>query len=502
MSENIEVKLDYKNSDFDQSRKETQARLENDYINCDPRTIEDLFSAAEFGGSKEIKQFYTELKQKIVDHLMNKYKITSIRDDGKKEMWVTIDGLQVPNGISYLKTEVEQILQKRFKSALFNEIIDIIEARTYMTLEDYFIKSAEKTQGLILTNNCIVNIHTGEIVPPNDDLKFFNRVPWDYDPEADCPKIKQFLLDCTDDDTKVEAIREYVGYALSSENNFEKSLILVGMGDIKHNGGGGKSTTADIINELLGKMNCSNQTLQDLITKPFSQHLLFGSYANIANDIPDKTIIETNEFMRLNDGTILQVNRKGLSYLRFVNRCKFIFTCNVLPVSTNKSYGWSRRWIIIEYPFKFVAKNKYQSEYDKGARNLKIKDPHLKKKLINPREMSGFLNWCIKGYQNVIERGEFSISNGDKWAELSDSLNVFCEKYIEKSNDKDDYIIGAEFRKKYSNFCDEKQMKIFPDQSIKRVLTTDYGCTYKQISPRIDEDRPWVWSGIKWRTEE
>lgn len=78
--------------------------------------------------------------------------------------------------------------------------------------------------------------------------------------------------------------------------------------------------------------------------------------ANTYGDLPPEAIMDTSKFKSLVDGgEALDAEKKYHDPYTFKNKAKLIFSANHIPDTTDKSYGYFRRWILIHFKRVFDA---------------------------------------------------------------------------------------------------------------------------------------------------
>ena len=84
------------------------------------------------------------------------------------------------------------------------------------------------------------------------------KLPYDYDPNAECPKWCDFLYDVMDGDAeRVALLKEWADYLLSSSTAQKKFLLIAGDGQ------NGKTVFTTILEKMVGEDNiCYVQLLQ------------------------------------------------------------------------------------------------------------------------------------------------------------------------------------------------------------------------------------------------
>lgn len=122
------------------------------------------------------------------------------------------------------------------------------------------------------------------------------------------------------------------------------------------NGRNGKGVIIRLTRGMLGDNNCSSVSLQDISNNRFSVQRLDGKMANTYGDLPPEAIMDTSKFKSLVDGgEALDAEKKYHDPYTFKNKAKLIFSANHIPDTTDKSYGYFRRWILIHFKRVFDA---------------------------------------------------------------------------------------------------------------------------------------------------
>jgi len=328
---------------------------------------------------------------------------------------------------------------------------------------------------LICLENGVLDLRTFEVKPHNPKYLMLNKIPVKYDPDADCPKIKQFLRAVLHEED-IPVIEELFGYCLLKDYPIHKAFMLLG------NGANGKSTLINLLKAFLGAENCSSVSLQALSEDKFSIAELYGKLANLYADVPDEALRSTGTFKMLTGGDTITAQRKFQHPFQFRNYAKLIFSANKLPEARDDSDAFFRRWILINFPNRF--------EGDK-------RDPNILKKLTTPEELSGLLNLALRGLKRLLEQGDFSRSKSTdelrkQYVRMSDSVAAFCEDMIEQ--DPESYVSKKDLYAAYCEYCRQNKLPIVSDTTFhkklrKHVKVEDY-------RPKIRDRRITAWRGI------
>jgi len=264
--------------------------------------------------------------------------------------------------------------------------------------------------------NGYLDIDSMEFRPHDIDLAFRNILPYEYDPTARAPLFEHMLGQVTAGNNDLQKIlMEFVGYALSNDDCWaQKVLVLVG------DGANGKSTFLNIVKDLVGWGNYTSISMPDLAKSEYSRHMLDGKLFNISDETPTKALLDSSIFKSLATGGEVQARPIYGSPYTVRNKAKLFFNCNDMPESSDSSYGFFRRLIIVPFTQVFT---KDQGGYD----------PHIEAKLRG--ELAGIFNLAMTGYHRLVRQGAFTESEVvkrtvDEYQTESDSVLYWAKEYL------------------------------------------------------------------------
>jgi len=220
----------------------------------------------------------------------------------------------------------------------------------------------------------------------------------------------------------------------------QKAVILTGSGS------NGKSTFLDVIENLFGKNQLANIPLKKINNK-FEVTYIKDKLVNICSDLDSNFISETGNIKRVIGGDTLRGEYKNGAGFNFKSFARMFFSANEIPLANDQTYGWYRKFEIIDFP----------NEFKKSNSNF---DLHLKDKLKG--ELQGILNWALKGLRRLKENDEFTHSDQIRKAKKNykknnDSFEAFLEEMIELSSDK--LEVGRVVYKVYVKYCEDEGLE-------------------------------------------
>lgn len=382
-------------------------------------------------------------------------RVYTIRNDKEPEMWIYHNGIYIAECRTYIKEYVRSILGVLYNIYFAQNVINKIITDTYIELSEFF--KPEDINKIPIMNG-ILDIKTKTLEEFNPDFKFFYKLPITYDPLIQPTKIIKFFDDILVDKKDKLVLQELFGYLLYRDYRFEKAWMFLGKGR------NGKGKTLELMERFLGLSNCTNISLQALETNPFISSVLFNKMANLAGDLPKKGLENTGRFKELTGHDFITADRKFQKPIEFRSFAKMIFSTNDLPKSYDTTDGFYDRWIIIDFPFKFV--------YKPIAMNEKQIDTEMIEKISTDKELSGLLNWALIGLKRLLDNDMFSINtsteqNKLKWQRTESSCKAFLIDCIKCIYEKDTYILITDFEKEYFKYCTKHNIK--PEQ--KKIIS-------------------------------
>jgi P4 family phage/plasmid primase-like protien len=430
-----------------------------------------------------------EATEVLVKDFLKTHSVYTTKNDIATEMWVYDGGIYKPNGKTEIKIYLRNLLGEDYKTTIISSVTQKIEADTAINQEDLFIN---EDIALIPVANGIYNWKTKELLEFSPKYKFFSKMPAIYNPQQDCPKIKQFFKDILIDENDIKVIQELFGYVLYRDYRFEKAFMFLG------NGRNGKGKTLELMKLFIGAENCANVTLTQLENDNFALSTLFGKSANLSADISKTALKETGNFKSLTGHDLITAPRKFLPPISFVNHAKMIFLANELPQTYDDSIGFFDRWIMMDFKFRFHDVAKYPL-IKNPIKFDKIADTEMITKLTTPEEMSGLLNWSLEGLYRLLAQNGFSFSTSTddvkrKWKLRSSTFLTFFDECVDK--DGTQFITKEDLREAYNKFCEQHQVATESDRAINFKLS-DLGIGDK--SKTVDGLFQKIWNGIKFK---
>jgi putative DNA primase/helicase len=405
---------------------------------------------------------------------MQEYNVLTFNDTKTMLIYDPESGLWVPRAEITLQNYVVEKLIARYRRNLYEEVLSYIKGITYF---DRVKIDAEKN--LLCLKNGVYNLATHQFMEHSPDYFFTIGLPVIYDKEASCPRIIDFLHEVVQDDV-IPMLQEFLGYCLWRDYPIHRAFIFTGSGS------NGKSTLLNLFREFLGPNNVVNISLQNIDNQRFASSQMYGKLANLCNDIPKKSLVNTGIFKQLCGGDAVYAEKKYKDPFSFRNFAKMCFSCNQLPETHDDTDAFFRRIVIVDFPHQFT-----------GERC----DPDILEKLTSESELSGLFNWAVIGLERLQIRKTFSVSlsaeeTARDYKKKSSPIQAFLMDMIEKSPNSS--IPKEELYDAYTQYCDENELTVLEKGPFgKKLRTHAPHITEKQ--GRHGEKRIRMWVGIAFR---
>jgi putative DNA primase/helicase len=320
------------------------------------------------------------------------------------------------------------------------------------------------------TTSVLINLKNGtlEISEDGRSLRDFDskdfltyQLPFDYDEKAKCPRWEKFLddvLPATKDDadkSRQKVLAEYFGSCFT-KLNLEKCLFLYGTGD------NGKSVVFNVITALFGSQNVSYCSLENLAKHDSYLAQLQNKLLNFSSETSH--YVDSEQLKKLASKEPIEVMRKYENPIQMTDYARLAFNANELP-RAGKEYlhAFKRRFVIIPFDVR-IEKEKI--------------DPYLAERIIK-EELSGIMNWLLRGLDRLLAQGKLSECGAadravDGYMMIGDTVAQWLEDegwVMDEGLIRDRWIQLKDLYKNYLGWCvDFRQTKTLGRDQFKNRL--------------------------------
>ena len=282
-------------------------------------------------------------------------------------------------------------------------------------------------------------------------------LPYDFDPDAKCPKWQEFLDHNMESDAdRIAILQEFSGYCFIWDTKRHKFLLLEG------EAGTGKSTFTDVINALLGESNVSHVPLE-AFGQRFALYTTMGKIANIVSEIGELDSVAEAQLKAFTSGDPMDFERKYRDTISVKPTARLILATNNRPRFVDRSDGIWRRLILV--PWNVVVSDEKRI-YGLGEQIVR-------------EELSGVFNWAITGLKRLQEQGDFTKSEIvqvaiNEYKLESNPVKVFLsENYSEGTGEAKVH----EVYNNYKDFCE--------DGGYRPLNMANFGREVRRLFPKV-----------------
>lgn len=315
--------------------------------------------------------------------------------------------------------------------------------------------------------NGVVDMSTGELKPFGKqwDVLYMNDYP--YDPNADCPLWKSFLRQVLPERNSRLLLQMFLGLTTMNRQRLgakvENCLALYG------NGSNGKSVINDVVRGIYGADNISTMSIGSIL-KDGDEGMrarcqLIGKYINYSGEVSERELFGKEAAFK----SYISGEEQHARFLRgnvftITNVPWQIFNFNNLPVTSDKSYGFFRRFLYICF-----------NETIPESMQNKSLGTELRE------EYSGILNWIIRGGKYLKQHAfRFPLSTNSERQKLYTvglsnpmlSWTMFLRLSNSPRNDGEQFrwAKASAMKKGLDDFCEVNGFEMVSNQAFGRAF--------------------------------
>lgn len=383
----------------------------------------------------------------------------------EKHCYVLTDETDILNSVDK-KTEAPKVSSK-IKN-------DILEALRRVGRQN---KPKEFKNTWVQFDKKIIDFKTGGEFDASPEYFSTNPISWTVGEDEETPTIDRLFKEWVGEDN-ISALYQILSYCLIQDYPIHSIFCFFGEGL------NGKSCFLRILKKFLGQENCCSTELELLLSSRFEMTRLHKKLACLMTETNFEEIGNTSIIKKLTGQDLIGFEYKNKNLFDDVNYAKILISTNNLPPTMDKTIGFYRRWIIIDFPNRF-------------------KEGHDVVQDIPETEYKNLAKKSIRILKELIELGKFHNSGEieDRIKRYEDRSNPF-DKFF-KDNVIEDYegFIGkTEFKRRLEEWCKENKFRAMSEGTITKKMR-DLNIFDGMKDYYVDNNRHnfRVWSGIKWK---
>lgn len=405
-----------------------------------------------------VKKPYCSSTGKVVNGSLVKYILNNNDCYVKGNMFYIYD----KNEGIYKYKDSNDLLKMYYDNIVIDEDIDPAKAKkfsdTIMGLGDRYTDTFTYENRYIACENGIIDSLNNELLEFNPkyklDCKFngsYMKNRQEYKDKFNQSRFKRFLNDLLDEST-ISTLQEAWGTILCpNSSKVQQCFIYIGLGS------NGKSSLFDIQEALLKD---ADKSICGISLGAFGDDFILsmaeGKRMNVVRDDAFEYKI-SGLFKSCVCGEEVTVNKKHKDYVRIKFNLSWFYGLNTMPITSDKSFGFYRRPILIPFNNRFGSKKDVlEGKADKVA------IPGVVEDIIN-NEMDIVFNWAYEGLQRLISnnwkitQSQEALNKMEEYKEESDTAYAFYKHKLIKSIGSK--ISASALYKDYEEYCTIERLK-------------------------------------------
>jgi P4 family phage/plasmid primase-like protien len=302
--------------------------------------------------------------------------------------------------------------------------------------------------------------------------KYFNVNPikWELGTSKETPTIDKLFTEWVNKEN-ILTLKQTLALAVLQDYPLHRMIYLFGKGL------NGKGVFQRFITEFIGKHNVCSSNLKKLIKSNFEVSKLYKKLVCLIGETDFNVLENTSMIKGLTGQDLVSAEFKGKNSFDFENNATIFVASNSLPITLDKTIGFYRRPMIIDFP----------NSFEEG------KDPL---KNIPENEYKNLCNQLLDIIPKLIETGKFD-KDGNieqrrlKYEEKSNPLSIFLKANYEICTNND--IPFFEFYDKFNSYCEERGYRELSKINVSKLLEEDGYHTEKKDIKIGNVWKKWVY---------
>lgn len=291
-----------------------------------------------------------------------------------KSRWEETDETEIMN---HVDRSLQNNGKRTTESGVKNEILEALRRKARLSapipIKDTWVQFRDK----------LIDISSGEEIPVSSQYFTCNSVPWKLGKTEDTPTMDRLLTEWVGAD-HVNDMYEYIAFSTSTKYFINRFWFFVGPGC------NGKSTFFNMVRKFLGNDNVTTAELDTLVSNNFHSYKLYKKLACFMGETNFGMLEKTGIIKRLTGDDLIHFEKKHGQGFDDFNYAKVWIATNTIPDTSDKTVGWFRRFIDVDFLNDFSGRegDVVSTIPDEEYENLALKSVRILKKLFKARRFT------------------------------------------------------------------------------------------------------------------
>jgi len=325
----------------------------------------------------------------------------------------------------------------------------------------------------------IVNIETGEEIEPTPKYFLTNPIPHNLGATEETPNIDAVLENWSEEYSLT--LKQLLAYSILKDYPIHRIFLLIGSGS------NGKGTYLRLLNKFIGQENVASVEMDLMISNQFHITKLHNKLCCQMSETNFSALKNTSMLKKLSGGDLIGFEYKNKLPFDDYNHAKIVIATNSLPITHDKTDGFYRRWVIIDFP------NQFSEKMDILA-------------TITEKEYENLCRWCVGALKEIITKREFhnegTIQNRkEKYEEKSNPLNTFINEFYDKDNSTT--LPAGMFFDHFTSYLQQRGLRTLTYQTVREIMKEEgYEYTRERFALLGHNNAVAAVSGLKRKDEK
>jgi len=355
--------------------------------------------------------------------------------------WSRVDEIDVLNAID------KQAVINTINSKERNEMLEALKQVSRLN------HPKEIKSSWIQFKKQIIDINTGEKFSASPEYFVTNPIPWELheDNFHETPVMDRIFEEWVGKE-HIKTLYEILAYCLIPDYPIHRIFCFIG------GGMNGKSKFLDLLRKFVGLDNCCSTELDVLMQSRFEVTRLHKKLVCQMGETNFSEMNKTSTLKKLSGGDLIGFEYKNKDPFEETNYAKILIATNNLPATNDKTIGFYRRWMIIDFPNQFSEKKDILAEIpEEEYKSLAVKCSFILKDLLKERTFTN----------------EGSIDDRmRKYEDHSNPLEKFLREFTH--TDLNEFIFKKGFADKFNDWCNQNRFR--------KMSQVEIGKKMKQLS--------------------